>query len=95
MYDSVRSITLILRPMDGVAFSTGSELDGDHKEIHFSTDYIGNLSQKTKLERRKEIYGVVTHEAVHCFQYNALGTCPSGLIEGIAGTYVVLSHAFA
>lgn len=28
--------------------------------------------------------GVLTHEMVHCYQYNAFGTCPSGLIEGIA-----------
>lgn len=28
--------------------------------------------------------GVLTHEMVHCYQYNAFGTCPGGLIEGIA-----------
>ena len=47
---STRSVTLILRSMPGVAFTTGNELDSDHKEI----------------------------------QYNGFGTCPSGLIEGIA-----------
>ena len=34
---------------------------------------------------RHEIQGVLTHEMVHCFQYNAKETCPGGLIEGIAG----------
>ena len=58
-----RSVTLILRSMDGVAYTTGSDLDSDHKEIHFSLDYINNaipLSRKTN-----EIMGVLTHEMVH------------------------------
>ena len=37
-----RSVTLILRSMGGVAYTVGSELDSDHKEIHFSVDYIYN-----------------------------------------------------
>ena len=28
--------------------------------------------------------GVLQHEMVHCFQWNALGTAPGGLIEGVA-----------
>ena len=77
-----RSVTLILRSMDGVAYTTGSDLDSDHKEIHFSLDYIHNsISQEHKTD---EIMGVLTHEMVHCYQYNGFGTCPSGLIEGIA-----------
>lgn len=28
--------------------------------------------------------GVCVHEMVHCWQWNAKGTCPGGLIEGIA-----------
>lgn len=77
-----RSVTLILRSMDGVAYTTGSDLDSDHKEIHFSLDYIHNsISQERKTD---EIMGVLTHEMVHCYQYNGFGTCPSGLIEGIA-----------
>lgn len=76
-----RSVTLILRDMEGVAYTTGSELDNDHKEIHFSTRHMGN----TKAENlRSELYGVVTHELVHCFQYNGLHSCNGGLIEGIA-----------
>ncbi|PMD50273.1 BSP-domain-containing protein [Hyaloscypha bicolor E] len=77
-----RSVTLILRPMDGVAYTTGSDLDSDHKEIHFSLDYIRkSISHERKTD---EIMGVLTHEMVHCYQYNAFGTCPGGLIEGIA-----------
>ncbi|KAH8659135.1 peptidase of plants and bacteria-domain-containing protein [Tricladium varicosporioides] len=77
-----RSVTLILRSMEGVAYTTGSELDSDHKEIHFSLDYIHNNIAPLRLT--DEIMGVLTHEMVHCYQYNAFGTCPGGLIEGIA-----------
>jgi hypothetical protein len=68
--------------MSGVAYTTGSELDSDHKEIHFSVDYISNIHPISR--RTDEIHGVLTHELVHCFQYNGHGTCPGGLIEGIA-----------
>jgi hypothetical protein len=78
---TTRSVTLILRSMDGVAYTTGSDLDSDHKEIHFSLDYIRNISSDRKAH---EIMGVLTHEMVHCYQYDAFGTCPGGLIEGIA-----------
>ncbi|CAK7266810.1 hypothetical protein SEPCBS119000_002223 [Sporothrix epigloea] len=78
-----RSVTLILRAMDGVAYTTGSELDGDHKEIHFSLQYIAGV--KPRGERvTAEITGVLTHELVHCYQWNGRGTCPGGLVEGIA-----------
>ena len=77
-----RSVTVILRPMGGVAYTTGIELDDDHKEIHFSLDYIKNSIPKERYT--DEIMGVLTHEMVHCYQYNAYGTCPGGLIEGIA-----------
>jgi hypothetical protein len=76
-----RSITLILRSMTGVAYTTGTELDDDHKEIHFSVEYINGIAASRKAD---EILGVLTHEVVHCYQYNARGTCPGGLIEGIA-----------
>jgi Peptidase of plants and bacteria len=76
-----RSITLILRDMPGVAYTTGSDLDSDHKEIHFSTGYIEGIA-KERFE--DEVLGVVTHEMVHCWQWVALGTCPGGLVEGIA-----------
>ncbi|TFK26668.1 BSP-domain-containing protein [Coprinopsis marcescibilis] len=74
----VQELTLILRSMPGVAHATGSTT---HKEIHFSLDYIKNVS-KDRL--KEEIQGVLVHEAVHCYQYNARGTCPGGLVEGIA-----------
>jgi hypothetical protein len=76
-----RSVTLILRPMDGIAYTTGTELDSDHKEIHISLDYILGVDASRSAG---EILGVLTHEMVHCFQYNAFGTCPGGLIEGVA-----------
>jgi hypothetical protein len=67
--------------MDGVAYTTGSDLDNDHKEIHFSTRYIASISPD---RQGTEITGVLVHELVHCFQYNGQGRAPSGLIEGIA-----------
>ena len=78
-----RSVTLVLRSMDGVAYTTGLQIDDDHKEIHLSLDYVQNFAEKPK-ECRHEIIGVVTHEMVHCYQYNGHGTAPWGLIEGIA-----------
>ncbi|KAK7427402.1 hypothetical protein QQZ08_006008 [Neonectria magnoliae] len=77
-----RSITLILRDMPGVAYTTGSDLDSDHKEVHFSLGYIARISPPER--RPDEVTGVITHEFVHCFQRNGFGTCPGGLIEGIA-----------
>ncbi|KAK5660418.1 hypothetical protein OQA88_12961 [Cercophora sp. LCS_1] len=76
-----RSVTVILRSLDGVAYTTGTELDPDHKEIHFSLDYINNINPS---RLAAEITGVLTHELVHCYQWDAKGTCPGGLIEGIA-----------
>lgn len=77
-----RSVTLVLRDMGGVAYTTGSELDRDHKEIHFSLGYIAGIKPASR--QTAEITGVITHELVHCFQYNGHSTCPGGLIEGIA-----------
>lgn len=79
-----RSITLILRPMPGVAYTTGTDLDNDHKEIHFSLDYISGIKSRTPGRETHEIQGVIVHEMVHAWQWNARGTAPSGLIEGIA-----------
>jgi len=81
-----RSVTLILRDIPGVAYTTGSDLDSDHKEIHFSLAYIQGISQPatSPTRRHDEIMGVVTHELVHCYQYDARGSCPGGLIEGVA-----------
>ncbi|KAK0666688.1 peptidase of plants and bacteria-domain-containing protein [Cercophora samala] len=83
-----RSITLILRDMDGVAYTTGTDLDHDHKEIHFNLNHISNVashpSPTNPARVRDEIVGVITHELVHCYQWDAKHTCPGGLIEGIA-----------
>lgn len=87
--------------MDGVAYTTGSHTQVSciimactqlertianrtslaQKEIHFSLDHIKNSESRAKAE----IEGVLTHEVVHCYQYNAKGTAPGGFIEGIAG----------
>ena len=67
--------------MNGVAHTTGTKTD---KEIYFSLEYIEHCASRA----RDEILGVLTHEVVHCFQYDAEGTCPSGLIEGVAGEFL-------
>ncbi|GJJ09968.1 hypothetical protein Clacol_004193 [Clathrus columnatus] len=77
---NVASVTLILRDFDGVAHTFGTPANDADKEIHFSTRHIKNNESRAQ----SEILGVLVHEMVHCFQYNAKGTCPGGLIEGIA-----------
>ena len=79
----IRSITLTLRDMGGVAYTTGIEIDDQHKEIHVSLAYLGSLC-KDPLRFRDEVLGVIQHEMVHCFQHNCEGTAPGGLVEGIA-----------
>lgn len=76
-----RSVTVVLRAMPGVAYTIGSDMDPDHKEIHMSLGYIQAVDASRSTD---EILGVLTHELVHCFQHNAFGTCPGGLIEGVA-----------
>ncbi|KAI4141076.1 MAG: hypothetical protein L6R39_005514 [Caloplaca ligustica] len=80
----VRSVTLIVRAMESLAYTTGSELDSDHKELHFSLDYIEKLASEPTSRQKDEIQGVLVHEMVHCWQWNAYGTAPGGLIEGVA-----------
>jgi len=74
---NIHAITLVLREMPGVAYTTGNYTN---KEIHFSLGYILGSADRAK----EEIAGVLTHEMVHCYQYNGQGKAPSGLIEGIA-----------
>ncbi|KAF9245913.1 hypothetical protein BU15DRAFT_40879 [Melanogaster broomeanus] len=83
----VKSITLVLRSFEGVAYTFGSHTD---KEIHLSLDYIATSASRA----RDEISGVLVHEVVHCYQYNAKDTCPAGLIEGIAD-FVRLNAGYA
>ncbi|KAG6843387.1 hypothetical protein H0H87_005147 [Tephrocybe sp. NHM501043] len=69
---NVQTITFILCSIPGaVAHTTGS---AHHKEIHLSLEHI----HSTRGPRaRDEIRGVLTHEAVHCFQHDAGGSCNS------------------
>jgi hypothetical protein len=80
----VRSVTVILRSMGGVAYTTGLPLDDMHKEIHLSLEYVQGVLTRNSAGVRHEIAGVITHEMVHCFQGNCEGSAPGGLIEGIA-----------
>jgi hypothetical protein len=48
-----------------------------HKVIELSLDYFYNRSVF-------EMQGVLCHEMVHVWQFDALGTLNSGLVEGIA-----------
>jgi hypothetical protein len=86
-----RSATLVLHDFPGVAYTTGLELDNDHKEIHFSLGYIQKCSGYPDPVR--ELIGVLTHELVHCYQHTAPSPSspgatvpqpPGGFIEGIA-----------
>lgn len=72
--------------MPGVAHTSGSQT---HKEIVFALSHIVNCASRVT----DEVRGVLVHEMVHCFQHNARGTCPGGLIEGVAGTS--LPHLFS
>ncbi|KAF2821113.1 BSP-domain-containing protein [Ophiobolus disseminans] len=76
-----RSITLVIRDLEGVAYTTGLELDDDHKEIHFSTQHIMRIPES---QQKEETLGVIVHEMVHCWQHSGFGTAPVGLTEGVA-----------
>ncbi|OKL63840.1 hypothetical protein UA08_00778 [Talaromyces atroroseus] len=86
-----RSVTVILHDFDGVAYTNGTELDDDHKEIHFSLSYINHVCNNNA-DPLAELKGVLTHELVHCYQHTAppasqgvsIARPPGGLIEGIA-----------
>jgi hypothetical protein len=63
----IRSITLYVRPMGGVAYTTGNWMDGDNKEIHLSAEYVHGQSEE---RARDEIRGVLVHEMVHVWQHD-------------------------
>ena len=79
-----RSVTLCLRPMDGIAYTCGTALDEDHKEVHISLDYLSGIQSESTDKIGHEIRGIIFHEMVHAWQWNGKGKAPSGLIEGIA-----------
>ncbi|KAJ5301416.1 hypothetical protein PENANT_c023G08639 [Penicillium antarcticum] len=97
---STRSVTVFLRDYSGVAYTTGTELDDAHKEIHVSLPYVQYCTSKDN--PLHELVGVLTHELVHCYQHTApppaddkegdgegddegdIPRPPGGLIEGIA-----------
>jgi hypothetical protein len=74
-------VTLVIRDMEGVAYTSGLDLDHDHKEIHLSTNYMEFVPES---RQKEEIMGVLVHEMVHCWQHSGLGKAPQGLIEGVA-----------
>ncbi|OGE55851.1 hypothetical protein PENARI_c003G04501 [Penicillium arizonense] len=64
-----RSVTVFLRDYSGVAYTTGTELDDAHKEIHVSLPYVQYCTSKD--DPLHELVGVLTHELVHCYQHTA------------------------
>jgi hypothetical protein len=76
-----RSVTIILRDIDSVAYTTGRDFDDDHKEIHINTKYIAHVPES---RQKEEIMGVLVHEMVHAWQHSGFGSAPVGLTEGIA-----------
>jgi len=64
---NVRSITLYVRPMGGVAYTTGNWLDSENVEIHLSAEYV---QRQSKERTREEIRGVLVHEMVHVWQHD-------------------------
>ncbi|KAJ5082504.1 hypothetical protein N7532_011547 [Penicillium argentinense] len=97
---ATRSVTLFLRDFGGVAYTTGTELDNDHKEMHLSLPYVKHCT--TLADPPRELVGVLTHELVHCYQHTAppktdqdskkIPHPPGGLIEGIADFVRLKAH---
>jgi len=58
-----RSVTVVLRGMDGVAYTTGLELDDLHKEIHLSLDYVAGVQSRNSSGVRQEVAGVITRKS--------------------------------
>jgi hypothetical protein len=85
------TVPLIMRDMDGVAYtenSTSTSTSNGKKTFHFSskfvfsTRYLSDLSRNGELPFVVEVRGVMVHELTHTWQWTCDGT-PGGLIEGI------------
>ncbi|CAE6395137.1 unnamed protein product [Rhizoctonia solani] len=85
--NKVKFLRVIIKETNGVAATSGDEI---RKTIVFNAKYIAQVGQRAK----DEILGVIRHEVVHCFQHDAQGTAPGGLIEGVAD-FVRLRAGFA
>ncbi|KAF8759861.1 Plant basic secretory protein [Rhizoctonia solani] len=83
----VKFLRVIIKETNGVAATSGDEI---RKTIVFNAKYIAQVGRRAK----DEILGVIRHEVVHCFQHDAQGTAPGGLIEGVAD-FVRLRAGFA
>lgn len=71
--------------MDGVAY-TIRDSTGHRIETHLSSTYLSDLyhSKNGAELLKREIPGIVHHEFGHAFQWDAHGSAPGALIEGIA-----------
>jgi len=71
---NIHSITLFIRPMDGVAYTTEGVVDPKTREIHFAAGYIERIDH---IHSAEELSGVLLHELVHVWQRNGVGSAPS------------------
>uniref|UniRef100_A0A453MFC0 Uncharacterized protein n=1 Tax=Aegilops tauschii subsp. strangulata TaxID=200361 RepID=A0A453MFC0_AEGTS len=67
-------VTLVVEEFNGLAYTSDNG-------IHLSTSYVGGY---TSGDVKKEVTGVLYHEATHVWQWNGQGAANGGLIEGIA-----------
>ncbi|KDQ07294.1 hypothetical protein BOTBODRAFT_38911 [Botryobasidium botryosum FD-172 SS1] len=84
-FPKIQSITIYVRPMDRIAYTTDGMIDPEAKETHLSANYIERCDFT-------EISGVLIHELVHVWQRNGLGSAPGGFIEGVADFVRLKSH---
>ncbi|KAG9440383.1 hypothetical protein H6P81_020548 [Aristolochia fimbriata] len=80
---NVQRVRLYIDDTDGVAYASNDD-------IHVNANYVGNYSG----DARREIAGVLYHEATHVWQWNGRGKAPGGLIEGVAD-FVRLKAGYA